>query len=162
MNTIKSNLTDCHNGCKQFFFFIFSNKLCSPRVLSCLHVFCEACIDKLMVNEAGDSLKFDLAVECPICKQETKVDRNSVLHKLIFLFYNFIGTHLTCVYFVIRYLEVGLHPFLLIMCLPTFWMFLPWINLLFALVARARNLLLLDALIALIFCVPTAIQLTNL
>lgn len=50
-----------------------SNKLCSPRVLSCLHVFCEACIDKLMVNEAGDSLKFDLAVECPICKQETKV-----------------------------------------------------------------------------------------
>lgn len=26
-----------------------------------------------MVNEAGDSLKFDLAVECPICKQETKV-----------------------------------------------------------------------------------------
>lgn len=47
--------------------------MCSPRVLSCLHVFCEACIDKLMVNEAGDSLKFDLAVECPICKQETKV-----------------------------------------------------------------------------------------
>lgn len=55
------------------FFFSFSNKLCSPRVLSCLHVFCEACIDKLMVNEAGDSLKFDLAVECPLCKQETKV-----------------------------------------------------------------------------------------
>lgn len=26
-----------------------------------------------MVNEAGDSLKFDLAVECPLCKQETKV-----------------------------------------------------------------------------------------
>lgn len=54
-------------------FYFNSNKLCSPRVLSCLHVFCEACIDKLMVNEAGDSLKFDLAVECPICKQETKV-----------------------------------------------------------------------------------------
>lgn len=52
---------------------ICENKLCSPRVLSCLHVFCEACIDKLMVNEAGDSLKFDLAVECPICKQETKI-----------------------------------------------------------------------------------------
>ncbi|GBP65514.1 Brain tumor protein [Eumeta japonica] len=52
---------------------ICDNKLCSPRVLSCLHVFCEACIDKLMVNEAGDSLKYDLAVECPICKQETKV-----------------------------------------------------------------------------------------
>ncbi|CAH2238748.1 brain tumor protein-like isoform X2 [Pararge aegeria] len=52
---------------------ICDNKLCSPRVLSCLHVFCEACIDKLMVNEAGDSLKFDLAVECPLCKQETKM-----------------------------------------------------------------------------------------
>lgn len=26
-----------------------------------------------MVNEAGDSLKYDLAVECPSCKQETKV-----------------------------------------------------------------------------------------
>ncbi|XP_037967729.1 brain tumor protein isoform X2 [Plutella xylostella] len=52
---------------------ICDNKLCSPRVLSCLHVFCEACIDKLMVNEAGDSLKYDLAVECPMCKQETKV-----------------------------------------------------------------------------------------
>ncbi|KAL4714411.1 hypothetical protein ACJJTC_017706 [Scirpophaga incertulas] len=49
------------------------DKLCSPRVLSCLHVFCEACIDKLMVNEAGDSLKYDLAVECPLCKQETKI-----------------------------------------------------------------------------------------
>ncbi|XP_013185702.2 brain tumor protein [Amyelois transitella] len=52
---------------------ICDNKLCSPRVLSCLHVFCEACIDKLMVNEAGDSLKYDLAVECPLCKQETKI-----------------------------------------------------------------------------------------
>lgn len=53
--------------------YFCSNKLCSPRVLSCLHVFCEVCIDKLMVNEAGDSLKYDLAVECPLCKQETKV-----------------------------------------------------------------------------------------
>lgn len=49
-------------------------------MLSCLHVFCEACIDKLMVNEAGDSLKYDLAVECPLCKQETKV-------VIIFLFF---------------------------------------------------------------------------
>ncbi|KAI5641114.1 NHL repeat domain-containing protein [Phthorimaea operculella] len=41
---------------------ICDNKLCSPRVLSCLHVFCEACIDKLMVNEAGDTLKYNLAI----------------------------------------------------------------------------------------------------
>lgn len=61
-----------HQNCN-----ICDNKLCSPRVLSCLHVFCEACIDKLMVNEAGDSLKYDLAVECPTCKQETKVPGGS-------------------------------------------------------------------------------------
>ncbi|KOB71307.1 Brain tumor protein, partial [Operophtera brumata] len=63
--------TDNSNGNQDQNCKICDNKLCSPRVLSCLHIFCEACIDKLMVNEAGDSLKFDLGVECPICKQET-------------------------------------------------------------------------------------------
>ncbi|KAJ2950578.1 hypothetical protein O0L34_g8826 [Tuta absoluta] len=63
-----SNNGKLEQNCK-----ICDNKLCSPRVLSCLHVFCEACIDKLMVNEAGDTLKYNLAVECPMCQQETKI-----------------------------------------------------------------------------------------
>ncbi|XP_023938909.2 brain tumor protein [Bicyclus anynana] len=69
----EGSLESTDNGKQEQNCKICDNKLCSPRVLSCLHVFCEACIDKLMVNEAGDSLKFDLAVECPLCKQETKM-----------------------------------------------------------------------------------------
>ncbi|XP_026326346.1 brain tumor protein isoform X2 [Hyposmocoma kahamanoa] len=69
----EGSLESNDNGKQEQSCKICDDKLCSPRVLSCLHVFCEACIDKLMVNEAGDSLKFDLAVECPICKQETKI-----------------------------------------------------------------------------------------
>ncbi|XP_063236681.1 brain tumor protein isoform X2 [Bacillus rossius redtenbacheri] len=53
---------------------ICSDKLCKPRVLSCLHVFCEACLDHLgpLVDEAGDTCK-EGQLECPTCKQETKV-----------------------------------------------------------------------------------------
>ncbi|XP_063379677.1 brain tumor protein-like [Cydia fagiglandana] len=69
----EGSLEPTDNGNKEQSCNICDNKLCSPRVLSCLHVFCEACIDKLMVNEAGDTLKYDLAVECPLCKQETKI-----------------------------------------------------------------------------------------
>ncbi|CAK1578425.1 unnamed protein product [Parnassius mnemosyne] len=69
----EGSLEPTENGKQEQNCKICDNKLCSPRVLSCLHVFCEACIDKLMVNEAGDSLKYDLAVECPLCKQETKM-----------------------------------------------------------------------------------------
>ncbi|XP_046747645.1 brain tumor protein-like [Diprion similis] len=47
-------------------------KLCSPRVLGCLHVFCEACLDKLLMDEAGDS-KVGSVLSCPQCKQETRV-----------------------------------------------------------------------------------------
>lgn len=48
------------------------SKLCSPRVLSCLHVFCEACLDKLLMDEAGDS-KVGSVISCPVCHQETSV-----------------------------------------------------------------------------------------
>lgn len=48
------------------------SKLCSPRVLTCLHVFCEACLDKLLMDEGGDS-KIGSVLVCPLCKQETRV-----------------------------------------------------------------------------------------
>ncbi|XP_076237338.1 protein meiotic P26 isoform X2 [Calliopsis andreniformis] len=51
---------------------ICMSKLCSPRVLSCLHVFCEACLDKLLMDEAGD-LKVSSVLICPICEQETSI-----------------------------------------------------------------------------------------
>ncbi|KAG7199886.1 hypothetical protein KM043_014332 [Ampulex compressa] len=47
-------------------------KLCSPKVLSCLHVFCEGCLDKLLMDEAGDP-KVGSVLACPICRQETMV-----------------------------------------------------------------------------------------
>ncbi|XP_070155719.1 B-box type zinc finger protein ncl-1 [Polyergus mexicanus] len=49
-----------------------TSKLCSPRVLSCLHVFCETCLDKLLMDEAGDS-KVGSIISCPVCHQETSV-----------------------------------------------------------------------------------------
>lgn len=49
------------------------NKFVSPRVLTCLHVFCGGCIEKIMVDEAGDLIKTKFTVTCPICKQLTKV-----------------------------------------------------------------------------------------
>ncbi|XP_058130621.1 B-box type zinc finger protein ncl-1 isoform X2 [Anopheles coustani] len=55
------------------------NKFTSPRVLSCLHVFCECCLDKL-IAEGGATCDKKLqlegatgAINCPICKQLTPV-----------------------------------------------------------------------------------------
>ncbi|XP_040152424.1 brain tumor protein [Anopheles arabiensis] len=50
------------------------NKFTSPRVLSCLHVFCESCLDKLLAEGAGDK-GLDggngSTIVCTICKQAT-------------------------------------------------------------------------------------------
>lgn len=51
-----------------------------PRVLSCLHVFCENCLRTLLlgddVNNADEMLSS--SVDCPICKQTTKLGKNGV------------------------------------------------------------------------------------
>lgn len=50
------------------------NKFVSPRVLTCLHVFCGGCIEQIIVDATPEnSLKKCLTVNCPICKQLTKV-----------------------------------------------------------------------------------------
>ncbi|CAG5076904.1 Similar to TRIM45: Tripartite motif-containing protein 45 (Bos taurus) [Cotesia congregata] len=44
-------------------------KLTSPRLLSCLHVFCEACLDKLLEEDENKGS----GINCPICGQRTAV-----------------------------------------------------------------------------------------
>ncbi|XP_017786187.1 PREDICTED: brain tumor protein [Nicrophorus vespilloides] len=53
-------------------------RLCSgplnvPRLLSCLHVFCEHCLDKKLIDEGGDAGTLKTSLICPLCEQETKV-----------------------------------------------------------------------------------------
>uniref|UniRef100_A0A182MQU5 B box-type domain-containing protein n=1 Tax=Anopheles culicifacies TaxID=139723 RepID=A0A182MQU5_9DIPT len=52
------------------------NKFTSPRVLSCLHVFCESCLDKLLADGSGEkNLEGGngSAIVCTICKQSTPI-----------------------------------------------------------------------------------------
>lgn len=55
----------------KFKFLIFPRTpLKSPRVLSCLHIFCESCLDnQLLVSN-------DMCLNCPVCHQRTSVGRN--------------------------------------------------------------------------------------
>lgn len=54
-----------------FHIFLDRNSLDAPRVMSCLHVFCEECIVQLMIDETGDSR--NCVITCPVCKQSTAV-----------------------------------------------------------------------------------------
>lgn len=54
----------------------YRENLSSPRVLSCLHVFCEACIDESLVENKDDLLKTGGTVICPECQQSTNVSLN--------------------------------------------------------------------------------------
>ncbi|XP_014217341.1 B-box type zinc finger protein ncl-1-like [Copidosoma floridanum] len=51
---------------------ICCKKLTSPRVLSCLHVFCENCLDE-HCNAKDRELKLSMVIACPMCQQETRV-----------------------------------------------------------------------------------------
>ncbi|XP_019869888.1 tripartite motif-containing protein 2 isoform X2 [Aethina tumida] len=49
------------------------NPLVVPRMLFCLHVFCEGCIDKKFVGEGGDAGTADTSITCPTCSYVSKV-----------------------------------------------------------------------------------------
>lgn len=52
---------------------ICGGMLVVPRMLHCLHVFCESCLDKKLVGESGDSVSPDTSIVCPTCNYVTKV-----------------------------------------------------------------------------------------
>lgn len=64
-----------HVAPRTIFHFLFCRKnYVLPRVLSCLHVFCEGCLDKMLLDETGDSTKIGSGtIVCPDCQQPTKV-----------------------------------------------------------------------------------------
>ncbi|XP_055844069.1 B-box type zinc finger protein ncl-1-like isoform X1 [Episyrphus balteatus] len=58
---------------------ICSLRLVSPRVLSCLHVFCEGCLAKMLLDENGSGdPPLKNSIECPTCKQITPVGPKGV------------------------------------------------------------------------------------
>lgn len=81
---------------------ICMSKLCLPRVLSCLHVFCEACLDKLLMDEAGDP-KVSSVLICPICQQETSISSKG-------------ASSLTCDYVLTNILDMSAIESMAVLC----------------------------------------------
>lgn len=48
-----------------------------PRVLACLHVVCEGCLETLLLDETGDTR--NCSVACPVCKQLTTVSSQNIM-----------------------------------------------------------------------------------
>lgn len=52
---------------------ICNNSLVVPRMLFCLHGFCEECLDKKLIGEGGDAGTPETSIVCPICHHPSKV-----------------------------------------------------------------------------------------
>ena len=50
----------------------------NPKVLSCLHVYCQACLEKLVAESSEEQTPPFVVIECPECKQETAVPMKGV------------------------------------------------------------------------------------
>lgn len=73
------------NSIFSFSYFIqFRQHLESPRVLSCLHVFCENCLTNILNNDTNDATKIN-SIVCPDCKQTTTVSLCLVHFNLRFI-----------------------------------------------------------------------------
>ncbi|KAJ8297904.1 hypothetical protein KUTeg_024435 [Tegillarca granosa] len=61
---------------------ICEEKLDNPKILSCLHVFCQKCIEKQVEESAGEECPLPSPrpqdITCTICKQDTKIPSNGV------------------------------------------------------------------------------------
>ncbi|XP_030759942.1 LOW QUALITY PROTEIN: brain tumor protein-like [Sitophilus oryzae] len=57
---------------------ICGDTLIMPRMLHCLHVFCESCLEKKLMGEGGDAGSPNTAIVCPTCDFETKVGLKKV------------------------------------------------------------------------------------
>lgn len=57
-----------------------SEKFDKPRVLSCLHVFCSACLEKQLESDNNEEEKDDISgtIICSLCKQATHVGTKGV------------------------------------------------------------------------------------
>ncbi|KAK3099629.1 hypothetical protein FSP39_007220 [Pinctada imbricata] len=56
---------------------ICQEKLKQPKILNCLHVFCEECLETAYKEQCEESGP-DLPIVCPICKQETKLPEKGI------------------------------------------------------------------------------------
>lgn len=52
---------------------ICGETLVTPRMLYCLHAFCEHCLETKLMDEAGDAGSPNTTIVCPTCDFETKV-----------------------------------------------------------------------------------------